>query len=115
MPLDLFEEDAVGRDLAAQAAVGVAGDAQADGARPGVARQADEAGFVGQVEPAELGPEPGLPGQAHDPLLPAERPGKRRPLLPPFLGRPSRKPAEASLTVLRVISGEIPPTTTAMR
>ena len=71
MPLDLLEEDALGRDLAAQAAVGVAGHAEADGARPGVARQADETGFVGEIAAAELGPEPGLPGQAHHALFPA--------------------------------------------
>ncbi len=70
--LDLLEEDAVGRDLAPQSPVGVAGDGQADRARSGVPRQADEAGLVGQPLAAELGPETGLSRQAHDPRLPPE-------------------------------------------
>ena len=50
----LLEEDAVGGDLAHGLAVGRAGDAEADGQRCAVARQADDAHIVAEILAAKL-------------------------------------------------------------
>ena len=84
--LELFEEDAVAGDLGLDVAVGGAGDADADGARGGVAGQADDADVVGEVLAAELGADAELLGELEDASSPGRGRGRPWPQAEPLGG-----------------------------
>ena len=72
MDFELFEKDAVAGDFAFDLAVGGAGDADADGATGGVARQADDADIVGEIFAAELGADSAFLGDLENSFFPFE-------------------------------------------
>ena len=111
--LQLLEEHALRRDLRLDLAVGRAGHADADRQRGAVARQADHPHVVAEILAAELRADAEVLRQLVAPSAPARGRGWRGRTCCPSVGSVSSQRVEASFTVLRVISAEVPPITMA--
>ena len=111
--LELLEEDAFRRDLGQDLPVRAAGDADADGQAGAVARQADHPHVVAEILAAELRADADCAGQLRAPSAPSSTSRKAWPALLPLVGSVSSQLVEASFTVLRSVSAEVPPMTIA--
>jgi hypothetical protein len=110
--LQRLEIDAVLGDLALGLTIRRAGDAKPDRQRGAVARQADDADVMAEILAAELRADAERLRQLVD-LLSISRSRKAWPEGDPCVGSASRYFVEASLTVLRFCSAEVPPMTMA--